>query len=191
MQEFADREQIVQALLLVLPVAVLATLVMLLVKSAKKGKKSKRPAVSDGAAAAQLIAMPAEPQPAAPAVDPHAALNLKLRAAESDGDNAVLAPIYLELAHAHRAAGRDTDAMRALRSAAGIASKFGPRAAHAEARLELAEMAFNAGDLTSACEHWQMAKTALFDDGQRDAQARIERRMKDQGCPTDWVLTDF
>ncbi len=190
MQEFADREQIVQALLLVLPVAVLATLVMLLVKSAKK-KKSKRKAVGDGAAAAQLIAMPAEPSPVAAAIDAHAALTVKLRDAEADGDNAVLAPIYLELAHTHRAAGRENEAMRALRSAAGIASKFGPRAAHAEARLELAEMAFNAGDLTSACEHWQMAKTALFDDGQRDAQARIERRMKDQGCPTDWVLTDF
>ena len=190
MQDFADREQLFHVLLLVLPVAVFATLVMLLVKSAKK-KKSKRTAVRNGSDGELLLAMLSEPQAVAQAVDPHAALTLKLRAAEADGDNAVLAPIYLELAHALRAAGRESDSLRALRSAAGIASKFGPRAAHADARLQLAEVAFKAGDLTSACEHWQMAKTALHDDGQREAQARVEKQMKDQGCPTDWVLTDF
>jgi hypothetical protein len=98
---------------------------------------------------------------------------------------------YLELARQHRQAGDERACHEALRAAAGMAARFGPQSVHAEARLELAEAAYAAGDLTGACEQWQMARTALHDDGQKDAYARIEKRMRDNGCPTDWVLTDF
>jgi hypothetical protein len=81
--------------------------------------------------------------------------------------------------------------MTALRSAAGYASLHGPLGCHAAARLQLAEAAYSAGDLTSACEQWQMARGAFLEDGQMDEHARIDRRMRDNGCPTDWVLTDF
>ena len=47
------------------------------------------------------------------------------------------------------------------------------------------------GDLTSACEQWQIARTAYLESGDTDQHARIEKRMRDNGCPTDWVLTDF
>ena len=111
--------------------------------------------------------------------------------ATASSSKTALAPLYLELARLHRAAGNETASLAALRSAAGLSAQHGPRAAHAEARLELAEAAFKSGDLTGACEQWQMARTALHEDGQKDAHARVEKRMRDNGCPTDWVLTDF
>lgn len=105
--------------------------------------------------------------------------------------NKTLAPLFLEMARHHKAVGDEQAYLAALRSAAGLGAQHGPRAAHAEARLQLAEAAFDAGDLTGACEQWQMARDALRDDGQKDAHARVEQRMRDNGCPTDWVLTDF
>jgi len=57
--------------------------------------------------------------------------------------------------------------------------------------LELAEAAYLAGDLTTACEQWQLARTAYLEDGQMERHASIEKRMRANGCPTDWVLTDF
>ena len=48
-----------------------------------------------------------------------------------------------------------------------------------------------AGDLTTACEHWQIARS-LFEEGSQKAKAEnVEARMKRFGCPTDWVLNDF
>lgn len=102
-----------------------------------------------------------------------------------------LAPLHLALARAHMAAGRDAEALVALRSAAGLAALHGPRPVHAEARIELADAAYRTGDLISACEHWQLARTAYQDEGQADNAIRIEKRMRENGCPTDWVLTDF
>jgi hypothetical protein len=62
---------------------------------------------------------------------------------------------------------------------------------HAAARLELGELARQDGDLITACEHWQIAR-ALFQDLKNGARVKTtEARMRDHGCPTDWVLTDF
>jgi hypothetical protein len=101
------------------------------------------------------------------------------------------APLYLEIAKVHRSQGDELACLSALRAAAGLAAQHGPHSAHAEARLELAEAAYTAGDLTGACEQWQIARTALLDDGQKVAHASVDKRMRDNGCPTDWVLTDF
>ena len=95
------------------------------------------------------------------------------------------------MAALHAEDGNEAARMTALRSAAGLAAQHGPRAAHADARLQLAEVAYLSGDLTSACEHWQIARTTLLDDGQKEASSKIDQRMRDTGCPTDWVLTDF
>lgn len=215
MLDVNNPDGLVHIMLLALPVAVLVTLLMLLAR-----KKSKKPRKSltanDGGEGdapvqkpdagpipypprndeAMQIALPSSDVRLKPCLLPSAEAGLvliqeRLYAAQAGNDRTALAPLYLELARAHRAAGQDSDFQKALRSAAGLASQHGPRAAHADARLELAEAAFIAGDLTSACEHWQLAKTALLDDGQREAHARVEKRMRDQGCPTDWVLTDF
>ncbi len=120
-----------------------------------------------------------------------ALLQLKLSQAESLAQNPGLARLYLDLAAAHRKAGDEAASLAALRSAAGLAAKDGPHSAHAEARLQLAEAAYDGGDLTGACEQWQMARVALQEAGDHQAQARVDKRMRDNGCPTDWVLTDF
>lgn len=115
----------------------------------------------------------------------------RLEDAELQGNHRELAPLYLALARHKRSRGDEKAALTALRSAAGLAAQYGPKSVHAEARLDLADAAYQAGDLTSACEHWQIARTALYEDGQAAAQAKVDKLMRDHGCPTDWVLTDF
>ena len=181
-------ETFMQIALLALPVAMLATLVVLF-----KTAKSRKPVVP--MRAYDNCAAPAKLQNAGgaaePATDSPDALMQRLDALLLAADQPSLAPIYLQIAAAHRNAGRENDYLTALRSAAGCGAKHGPSSAHAQARLELAEVSFAAGDLTGACEQWQLARGAFLDDGQRDAHARVEKRMRDHGCPTDWVLTDF
>jgi hypothetical protein len=62
---------------------------------------------------------------------------------------------------------------------------------HAEARVQLAELALADGDLTSACEHWQMAKLMFHEMGRRADQERISDLMRTHRCPSDWILTNF
>ena len=186
--ELSNQDVVLQWLLLALPAAVLVTLVVLLQrKIATARKRTAEAARSDWPAASgapqSLFGMPVS--------DPLLALTARIDAATRTDDKATLAPLYLELAGLHRADAREADMLKALRSAAGLGAQHGPRSAHAAARLALAEAAFDAGDLTSACEQWQLARTALQEDGQKDAHARVEKRMRDHGCPTDWVLTDF
>lgn len=115
----------------------------------------------------------------------------RIEVALANGEKAGLAMLYLDLARGHEQLGDEDARMTALRAAAGYGALHGPRAAHAEARLALAEAAYLAGDLTSACEQWQMARTAYREAGLKEEYARVEKRMRDNGCPTDWVLTDF
>ncbi|MEQ1716957.1 MAG: hypothetical protein ABL907_13375 [Hyphomicrobium sp.] len=119
------------------------------------------------------------------------ALEDRLAGAEESGEPTALAHIYLALGRARVAAGDEKGALDALRSCAGLAALHKVARVHAEARIELAEAAYRAGDLTSACEHWQMARMAFLDDGQKAEGDKIDRLMRANGCPTDWVLTDF
>jgi hypothetical protein len=112
------------------------------------------------------------------------------RASASD-DKSQLASLYLALARGHEKLGNEEARMSALRSAAGCGALHGPQAAHAAARMQLAEAAYVSGDLTSACEQWHLARGAFLASGQMEEHARVEKRMRDNGCPTDWVLTDF
>ncbi len=120
-----------------------------------------------------------------------AALEQRATDAEANAKFTEIAPIYLMIAAAHDQLGNGAGRMTALRSAAGLAAKYGPLSAHAQARLALAEVAYQAGDLTGACEQWQLARSALLEDGQTLEHARIDKRMRDHQCPTDWILTDF
>ncbi len=138
---------------------------------------------------------PTTPAANLPPADPRQisieALQFKLNEAMKVQSKATLAPMFLDMAKHHKAAGDEQSYLAALRSAAGLAAQHGPSSAHAEARLALAEAAFQNGDPIGACEQWQMARNALLEDGQKEAHARVEQRMRDNGCPTDWVLTDF
>ena len=201
----SSQEAIVQLLVVALPVATLALLIILLVrrKSGKPATKAHPPmkAFDDGPAHPDdaHVSAAGEASAVLPVVLPvvmddetaieHLAQQIASLAAL--GQKNTLAPLYLQLASAHQLRGNTEGQLSALRAAAGLAAQHGPPSAHAEARVHLAEAAYLAGDLTSACEHWQLARGAFQDDGQKDAHAKIEKRMRDHGCPTDWVLTDF
>lgn len=98
---------------------------------------------------------------------------------------------YLAEALQLRETGEEEAAAESLRNAIILATKIGNRQLHAAARLELGDIAQVQGDLHTACEHWQMARS-LYEEEQSDRDAkRCESRMMSNGCPTDWVLTDF
>jgi hypothetical protein len=163
----------------------LATLIVLFVHGRRR-KKSQSGSSSYMASAA--LEPDVSPQNIAGEI---AETSKRIEAVTADGDNGTLAALYLDLARCHGLAGDEASRLSALRSAATHGSQYGPHAAHAEARIELAESAFRAGDLTSACEQWQMARMALLRDGQTERHASVEKRMRENGCPTDWVLTGF
>ena len=72
-----------------------------------------------------------------------------------------------------------------------LASKLKQPVIEAAARLELGDLARASGDLTTACEHWQMART-LFTTLRRTSDAlTAEKRMERARCPSDWVLNQF
>jgi hypothetical protein len=164
----------------------LATLLVLLLHGRRR-KKSQ-----GGGSSCLASATTTEPDVSPPDIAGEIAETSKrIEAATAEGDNGALAALYLDLARAHGLAGDEASRLSALRSAATHGSQYGPHAAHAEARIELAESAFRSGDLTSACEQWQIARMALLKDGQSERHASIEKRMRENGCPTDWVLTGF
>lgn len=199
--DLADFESLPRHVALALPIACLATLMLLLWIGARRKRARARGSSADaiGAVSAPIArtgAMPlyeGGPSVAQP-LDPkrrQADAQRKIDTADERADGPRLAALYLELAAALHDEGDASARMTALRSAAGLAAKHGPARDHAKARLELAETALAAGDLTSACEHWQMARTSLTESGAAEEASKLDQRMRANGCPTDWVLTDF
>ena len=180
----ATLETLLAIAVFAIPVLAFATVFLLLLRKRRKAPGIERAPAREAAEKA-------------PSVSEHEiragidTVSKRIDAAEKRGAKSELAPLYLELARGQQQLRNEEARMAALRSAAGYGAKHGPRSAHAAARLELGEAAYLAGDLTSACEQWQMARTAYLEDEQREMHARVEKRMRDNGCPTDWVLTDF
>jgi hypothetical protein len=119
------------------------------------------------------------------------ALAVAVRDAEAAGRKDELPELYLSLARDRIGSGNSADAEELLRKCIVAAAGAQQKDVHANARLVLGDLAHKSGDLTTACEHWQIAR-ALFHElkrpGEHDA---AEQRMLRNGCPTDWVLTDF
>lgn len=172
--------------LVVLPIAALVTLLLLLARRRRKSANTAAPVRGVGAP----TPVAAEPE-RVPVIESADAITAKIEAAVAKGAKASLANLYLDLARAHEHVGNGEARMAALRSAAGYGALHGPPSAHAVARLALGEAAHQAGDLTSACEQWQMARTAFLESGDAEQHDSVEKRMRENGCPTDWVLTDF
>lgn len=82
-------------------------------------------------------------------------------------------------------------AASALREVIVLASEAGLAEQHAAARIELGELARLEGDLITACEHWQIARGLFHDLKNKPRSTAVETRMREHGCPTDWVLNDF
>jgi tetratricopeptide (TPR) repeat protein len=177
---------------LALPLAVLALLLVLLVRrirakaTARRGDRVAR-AVDPSAA----VTTPSDETPPRDFEKNARDIATRINAALAAGNMKPLAGLYLDLAFCHAKLGDEDSRMSALRSAAAYGAQHGPHASHAAARFELAEAAHRLGDLTTACEQWQLARTAYLEDGQMERHASIEKRMRANGCPTDWVLTDF
>jgi hypothetical protein len=115
----------------------------------------------------------------------------EIAVAEKSGDEASLVDL-------HRDHGIDLKSRGELGAAASefgwcvlLASKSGRKTVQAQARLELGDIARESGDLTTACEHWQIARGLFLDLKEDDALGWAETRMRENGCPTDWVLNDF
>jgi hypothetical protein len=107
------------------------------------------------------------------------------------GKDVELAELYLRKARDAVSAGDVSGATGLLRQSIGYAQQAGDTAIHADARLDLADIAREAGDLTTACEHWQIARKLFIDMSRKDRLAEADALMLRHGCPTDWVLTDF
>lgn len=102
-----------------------------------------------------------------------------------------LASLLLQRARLTVEDGRPEVAAEELRSSIRLSARLGLKDVHAAARIELGDIARAAGDLTTACEHWQIARGLFYELKRAEQLAGAETRMRQNGCPTDWVLNDF
>lgn len=129
-------------------------------------------------------------KPAAPAAA--AELSAAIARAEASDDKVALATLYVQEAQGLIEASDFTRAATRLRDAIGIAALRRLPEPHALARLELGDLYMRQGDPITACEQWQIARKLFYEElSRKDEGAKLDRRMLDNGCPTDWVLTDF
>lgn len=119
------------------------------------------------------------------------ALVLAVEAAKAERDDVALSRDSVLLAKLLLARSARSEAAALLQSAALVARRAKLPVMHAQARIELADLARSEGDMTSACEHWQMAKLMFHETGRRVDQERMADLMRQNHCPTDWVLTNF
>jgi len=120
-----------------------------------------------------------------------AALTAAVRDAETHGQHERLPGLYLSLAWCQLESGGSSDAAELLRKSIRGSASPQHKEVLARARMALGDLAHASGDLTTACEHWQIAR-ALFHELKQGRELEVvEMRMQRNGCPTDWVLTDF
>ena len=147
-----------------------------------------------GRGALGVASLPREPEPvAAPkltALD-GAALMAAVKEAEADGQSKHLPGLYLSLARWRLDSGETSAAAELLRKSILGATTAGQRETHANARVALGDLAQTNGDPVTACEHWQIARSLFRELRQDREHDAVEARMRRNGCPTDWVLTDF
>jgi hypothetical protein len=139
----------------------------------------------------ELASMATRAKGRAPVVNDRAALTAAVTDAEARGEGGRLPGLYLSLAKCHIEDGETADAEELLRKSIRGAADAKLPDTHAKARLVLGDIALEAGDLTTACEHWQIARALFHELKQSRDHEAAESRMLRNGCPTDWVLTDF
>lgn len=106
-------------------------------------------------------------------------------------DKASVARLYISEAQGLIESGNFAEAASRLRDAIGIAALGRLLEPHALARVELGDLFLRQGDPITACEQWQIARQLFHQMSRRDDGDKVDRRMLDNGCPSDWVLTDF
>lgn len=114
-----------------------------------------------------------------------------IREAEAKGQPDKLPSLYYVLAQRLIETGETVRAQELLRRSIRGAATADQDEVHARARVGLGDLAHADGDLTTACEHWQIARALFVELKQHGGHEAVEARMLRNGCPTDWVLTDF
>lgn len=152
--------------------------------------------IANGAAdAAVQVATTSEPATssaiAPPPPRPVRVIQDEIDTVRAGGNEQELAALYLELGQSAQFVEDHSAAGNYLREAVILATTHGLKDVHATARLELGGLAKAAGDLTTACEHWQIARGLFHELGAKSDMKQTDDRMLRNGCPTDWVLTDF
>ena len=131
------------------------------------------------------------PAAAKPSALDGAALMSAIGEAEAAGQKVRLPGLYLLLAQWRLDRGETSVAAALLRQSIRAATSAGQKDAHANARLALGDLAQAGGDPVTACEHWQIARSLYRELRRSREHDAVEVRMRKNGCPTDWVLTDF
>lgn len=141
-----------------------------------------------------IAALPQETSAVAPArltaLD-GAALLAAVKEAEADGQVKRLPGLYLSLARWRLESEETAAAEDLLRKCILAATTGGQKDCHARGRLALGDIALSKGDPVTACEHWQIARSLFRELRLSQEHDAVEARMRRNGCPTDWVLTDF
>jgi len=119
------------------------------------------------------------------------AIERAIREAKALGQQEKLPSLYYALAHRTIETGESSNAQELLRMSIRGAATADQEEVHARARVALGDLAHADGDLTTACEHWQIARAIFVELKQDGDHQAVESRMLRNGCPTDWVLTDF
>ena len=191
--------------LLVTALIAVAVLVLLMVRRAAhhgradqshtRGEQQTKPlgliTPDAGAAVQELPDVEARAVPSQPPRRDGKTIAKDIVAAEAANQESELAALYLEQAQVDLFAGNTDAAAVQLRKSIMLATTLDQKAIHAAARLELADLSKADGDLTTACEHWQMARGLFHALDQKVEMDKTDARMLRNGCPTDWVLTDF
>ncbi len=119
------------------------------------------------------------------------AIETAIRNAKANGQHDKLPSLYFVLAHRTIETGETAKAQELLRLSIRGATTADQEEVHGRARVTLGDLAHTDGDLTTACEHWQIARALFVELKQHSNHEAVEVRMLRNGCPTDWVLTDF
>ena len=148
--------------------------------------------ISDGGMAETMLAPPPRIKKLSPKkLSGEAKLLKNIRRLEKQGDSIELAKLYSE-----RGALALTDedgpvAQEYFLKGLSIASLVNAPEQQAVARANLGDISHADGDLSTACEHWQLARDLYHACGEMDLAAEVETKMTDNQCPTDWVLNGF
>ncbi|MFM7085215.1 MAG: hypothetical protein ACKOW3_09500 [Hyphomicrobium sp.] len=110
---------------------------------------------------------------------------------KAKGDTQAMLEATMKLSRLLLDQGEHKEANVLLRDAASVAAKSKFEAEHAEVRIELANLAKADGDMTSACEHWQIALQLYHDLNRKEDRDQIAQCMKECGCPSGWFLNSF
>ncbi len=168
-----------------------AVMAALLVTLIALGVRSRRRRARDRLGVA---ALPPETVAVAPtrltALD-GASLLAAVKEAEADGQVKRLPGLYLSLARWRLESEEMSAAEELLRKCILAATTGDQKDWHARGRLALGDIALGKGDPVTACEHWQIARSLFRELDLSQEHDAVEARMRRNGCPTDWVLTDF